>query len=67
MTFYQGYDKGTVKRVINKMTERTCPYCSGTYTVGVDGVVDGCDRCIGITRNADGMIVATRDPQDMPK
>jgi hypothetical protein len=35
----------------------TCPNCLEEYTLGRTGTVNGCDRCEGITRNADGMII----------
>jgi hypothetical protein len=28
-----------------------CPHCLKPYTLGVDGVVDGCDDCMAIVRN----------------
>ena len=36
---------------------RTCPLCLEEYVIGKTGVQNGCDRCEGITRNADGMII----------
>lgn len=60
-------DRDTVNKVIAKLSVRTCPYCSNEYVIGRTGVVDGCDQCIGIIRNKEGMIVGTYDPQDMPK
>jgi hypothetical protein len=38
-------------------TPMICPYCFNEYTLGVNGVYDGCDTCRGITRNSQGMIV----------
>ena len=35
----------------------TCPNCLEEYTLGRTGTVKGCDRCEGITRNKDGMII----------
>lgn len=29
----------------------SCPHCGKPYTLGVDGVVDGCDECMAIVRN----------------
>jgi hypothetical protein len=69
MSFYSNIkqvDPATVQKVIKKIGERKCPYCSTTYIIGRDGVVDGCDRCVGIVRNADGMIVAAANEQDLP-
>lgn len=34
---------------------KTCPKCGFEYTLGIDGVVDGCDNCLGIQRDATGM------------
>ena len=34
----------------------TCA-CGDTYRLGRSGTIIGCDRCLGITRNADGMII----------
>lgn len=37
---------------------KRCPHCRNKYTLGVDGVEDGCDSCCGIVRNPlDGSIV----------
>jgi hypothetical protein len=33
-----------------------CPSCLELYQLGIDGTVNGCDRCEGIIRNADGTI-----------
>lgn len=38
---------------------KNCPYCLGEYSLGIDGTVDGCDRCMGIVRDRNGMIVPT--------
>ena len=35
---------------------RTCPNCLRDYTLGIDGVAAGCDRCEGIVRMPNGMI-----------
>lgn len=29
-----------------------CPMCEKEYTLGVNGTVDGCDRCLHVVRNA---------------
>ena len=35
-----------------------CPHCKQVYTLGVDGVENGCDVCLGIVRNPlDGTVV----------
>jgi hypothetical protein len=33
-----------------------CPSCLEEYQLGINGTVNGCDRCEGIVRNADGTI-----------
>ena len=38
------------------MTTRKCPKCKRPYTLGVDGIVTGCDRCKHIKRDKDGNI-----------
>lgn len=35
---------------------RTCPHCLQDYTLGINGVADGCDTCEGIVRLPNGMI-----------
>ncbi len=37
--------------------KKKCPTCGKEYTLGVDGTVDGCDACEGITRNLAGQII----------
>lgn len=44
-----------VRKVIAN-AERTCEHCLKTYTLGIDGTVNGCDRCEGIVRLPNGMI-----------
>lgn len=34
-----------------------CPQCLKEYTLGINGVYNGCDECEGITRNSKGMII----------
>jgi hypothetical protein len=34
-----------------------CPHCGDEYTLGVDGTVDGCDECLGITRAVNGYAI----------
>lgn len=43
----------TNKPIITK----TCPHCLQEYYLGINGTVNGCDRCEGIIRDANGMIV----------
>ena len=38
---------------------RTCKHCLGEYELGINGTVDGCDRCDGIIRLPNGMIDMT--------
>lgn len=33
------------------MTTLTCPHCQKKYTLGVDGIVHGCDVCLAVIRN----------------
>lgn len=35
---------------------RICPHCLHEYELGLTGTVNGCDRCEGIVRLANGMI-----------
>lgn len=35
----------------------TCPHCLDEYILGKTGTVSGCDRCEGITRDRNGMII----------
>lgn len=38
--------------------QMTCPYCEKKYTLGVDGIGQGCDECLGVIRNPmDGTII----------
>ncbi|MBI5950182.1 MAG: hypothetical protein HY865_00880 [Chloroflexi bacterium] len=32
-------------------SETICPHCLKPYTLGVDGVEEGCDTCMAIVRN----------------
>lgn len=34
--------------------EATCQYCGIEYTLGVNGIVDGCDDCTGTERASNG-------------
>jgi len=45
-----------LKKLAKKLTSKTCPHCSKEYTLGIDGVAGGCDRCEGIVRLPNGMI-----------
>lgn len=31
-----------------------CPHCGKEYTLGVNGIVSGCDECEGVTRDVAG-------------
>jgi len=35
---------------------KKCPGCRKQYTLGINGVDNGCDECEGITRLPNGMI-----------
>jgi len=41
---------------VGAQMKMTCK-CGKEYTLGVDGTVDGCDACEGITRNLAGQII----------
>ena len=34
--------------------EATCKICGKAYTMGENGMIDGCDTCRGIERDKDG-------------
>jgi hypothetical protein len=36
------------------MKKVTCPKCNETYNLGYNGVIEGCDKCIGIKRDKQG-------------
>jgi len=33
-----------------------CPKCKRGYRMGYTGTVDGCDRCLGVVRDANGYV-----------
>jgi hypothetical protein len=33
---------------------RQCPHCGNIYTLGYNGVVGGCDNCLGVERDNHG-------------
>jgi hypothetical protein len=52
------FTKQDVEKLARKLRQRTCPHCSNEYTLGINGVEDGCDECEGIVRNPlDGTII----------
>jgi hypothetical protein len=36
------------------MKKVTCPKCNKKYNLGYNGVVSGCDKCLGIQRDKQG-------------
>lgn len=36
------------------MTKKVCPHCKKKYNLGYNGVVEGCDKCLGIKRDKQG-------------
>lgn len=40
-----------MQHILSTTAQLTCPSCSDEYTLGVNGTINGCDRCEGITRN----------------
>lgn len=36
--------------------KRRCPHCHTLYTLGVNGVVGGCDKCLRISRDLSGYV-----------
>ena len=48
---------------------KTCKKCGKNYKLGYNGVDGGCDTCVGVRRDNDGMItfdgeVEVREPGD---
>lgn len=37
--------------------QMVCEKCGKEYTLGINGVMSGCDACMKITRNKDNMII----------
>ena len=37
------------------MKKAKCPKCGKVYKMGYNGVVEGCDKCLGIQRDRTGM------------
>lgn len=33
-----------------------CPSCKRYYRLGYNGTVDGCDKCMGVSRDGDGYV-----------
>lgn len=44
----------TIARTTPQPPTEVCPQCHQTFTLGVTGTVDGCDKCTGITRATNG-------------
>lgn len=43
-----------------------CPCCDKRYTLGVDGTIEGCDKCMTVIRNAlDGTVIEEDVMTDM--
>jgi hypothetical protein len=40
-----------------------CPTCGKEYTLGKDGTVHGCDKCNGVIRDRNGMILEFIKPE----
>lgn len=49
-------DTDTIKKIIGVFKLKTCPHCLKEYTLGINGVNNGCDECEGIIRLPNGMI-----------
>jgi hypothetical protein len=47
----------TNNRRVDLAPRAECPLCHMEFTLGVDGTVDGCDRCLGVTRASNGYVV----------
>jgi pyruvate/2-oxoacid:ferredoxin oxidoreductase beta subunit len=62
--FIKHEDPSTVRKVIAKLSERTCPGCGETYIIGKTGVVEGCDDCLNIERDRAGMIIGQYQEAD---
>lgn len=52
----QEQHRANIQKIAKKLTAKTCPHCLKEYTLGIDGVASGCDRCEGIVRLSNGMI-----------
>ena len=49
-------------------TYTACPDCKRIYILGVEGTIDGCDECKGVTRNPlDHTIIEEDSMTDMEK
>ena len=42
---------------MNNTTIYVCPHCERKYELGKTGTVEGCDECLKIIRDSDGMII----------
>ena len=49
-----------IARGANRAPKAICPKCQHEYTLGVNGTVDGCDRCTHTTRAINGYAVEDR-------
>lgn len=47
----------TIARGAHLAPQAECPKCHETYTLGVDGTVEGCDQCLGVTRALNGYVI----------
>ena len=54
MTFYEKFPKTKHPQAA------TCTHCGHEYLLGITGTIEGCDACLGIWRNLDGMIIEQR-------
>ena len=51
-----------------KTTYAACPECGKIYILGVEGTIDGCDKCKSVTRNPlDHTIIEEDTMTDMEK
>lgn len=53
---------------MNQSPVYVCPHCEKKYQLGKDGTADGCDDCMKVIRNLDGMVIEDEDQlTDMEK
>lgn len=44
-----------------------CPYCGKDYLLGRNGTVHGCDECLKVIRDKDGIVLEWTLPQKEQK
>lgn len=46
-----------------KGVSATCPFCGSVYLMGVNGIGDGCDVCLGVVRDNHGYVWTKEDKE----